>query len=361
MISHRYNLSRLGLILAMPLLAALAAPSASMADQSDALKQCLAEEMLRARDDQTVGELKNICRAKLAAAPVDEKKETPDTEKWLSCPRDPAEPAAPSLMAERRRCEAKTEENAFAITPHRPNYILLASYNTTPNAEPFIAEFPNAEEDLDHTEIKFQISLKFPIYKDTFIKGSDFYAAYTNRSFWQAYNDLSAPFRDINHEPEIWLAFHPEGEFLGFANRRNDVGFNHQSNGRGGTLSRSWNRIYANFLFEKENLFLNLKPWWRIPEDEKSDDNPDIHNYLGYGELTGGGQWNKNTVSFLLRNNLRFTDNRGAFQIDWSFPFFTSRFLRWYFQYFTGYGESLIDYNASSDSLGFGVQLSDWF
>jgi len=323
------------------------------ASEADPFKQCLMEEMLRSGGHQTVGDLKRICHERLTGPKTGQEATT--------TPHAPGKEPAPSLMAERRAWEAKAEENPFAITPHRPNYILLASYNTTPNTEPFMAEFPNAEEDIGHTEIKFQISLKFPIYKDTFIGGSDLYAAYTNRSFWQAYNDLSAPFRDINHEPEIWLAFKTEGEFLGFANRRNDLGFNHQSNGREGSLSRSWNRIYANLLFEKENLFFNLKPWWRIPEDEKSDDNPNIHNYLGYGELTGGGQWNRHTVSFLLRNNLRFTENRGAFQVDWSFPFKYSKYLRWYFQYFTGYGESLLDYNASSDSLGFGVQLSDWF
>lgn len=353
--------TRRRLILTMsPLLLVFILISSEAAGAIETLEQCLAKELMRAGDELTVGELKKICRGKLAAAPGTEKAEA-ISEEQRACPLKAGEEESPSLMAERRRCEAKTEENAFAITPHRPNYVLFASYNATPNTEPFMAEFPNAEEDIDHTEIKFQISLKFPIYKDTFIWSSDLYAAYTNRSFWQAYNDLSAPFRDINHEPEVWLAFNADWDFFGFENRRNDFGFNHQSNGRGGALSRSWNRIYANLLFEKENLFFNIKPWWRIPEDEKSDDNPDIHNYLGYGELTGGGQWKENTVSFLLRNNLRFTDNRGAFQVDWSFPFFTSRYLRWYFQYFTGYGESLIDYNASSDSFGFGVQLTDWF
>jgi len=339
--------------LALPVVFLATAPLVN-ASEMDPFKQCLSEEILRAGDEQTVSELKDVCRAKLAAAPDDQIKP--------ACPLDPGEQAELSLMAERRRCEAKTEKNDFAITPHRPNYVLFASYNTTPNTEPFMTEFPNAEEDIDNTEIKFQISLKFPIKKDIFNWGPDLYAAYTNRSFWQAYNDLSAPFRDINHEPEIWLAFDSTQDYFGFANRRNDFGYNHQSNGRGGSLSRSWHRIYANFLFEKKNLFLNLKPWWRIPEDEKSDDNPDIHNYLGYGELTGGGQWDHYTFSFMLRNNLRLTDdNRGAFQVDWSFPLPCSNGLRGYIQYFTGYGESLIDYNASSDSLGLGVQLTDWF
>jgi len=35
-------------------------------------------------------------------------------------------------------------------------------------------------------------------------------------------------------------------------------------------LSRSWNRVYANVVFEYENLYLSLKPWYRIPERAKS-------------------------------------------------------------------------------------------
>jgi len=339
--------------LALPVVFLATAPLVK-ASETDPFKQCLTRELMQASDHQTVGDLRRLCHEKLFGPKADQEKIT--TSHAL------AKQPVVSLMAERRAWEAKAEENPFAITPHRPNYVLFASYNTTPNTEPFMAEFPNAEEDIDNTEIKFQISLKFPIKKDIFNWGPDLYAAYTNRSFWQAYNDLSAPFRDINHEPKIWLAFDSTQDYFGFANRRNDFGYNHQSNGRGGSLSRSWHRIYANFLFEKENLFLNLKPWWRIPEDEKSDDNPDIHNYLGYGELTGGGQWDDNTFSFMLRNNLRLTDdNRGAFQVDWSFPLPCSNGLRGYIQYFTGYGESLIDYNASSDSLGLGVQLTDWF
>ncbi len=100
-----------------------------------------------------------------------------------------------------------------------------------------------------------------------------------------------------------------------------------------------------------------MKPW--IRKISKSDDNPDIHEYLGYGELTGAYKWGNHTFALLLRNNLQRNDNRGAAQIDWSFPFREK--LRWYFQYFTGYGESLLDYNASSDSVGVGIQLTDWF
>ncbi|MGB1271881.1 MAG: phospholipase A, partial [Endozoicomonas sp.] len=108
------------------------------------------------------------------------------------------------------------------------------------------------------------------------------------------------------------------------------------------------------------------KPWWRIPESEKEpgrendsqgDDNPDIHQYLGYGELHFGYRLGEHNLGMMIRNNLD-GDNRGAVQLDWSFPI-NQRF-RGYIQYFNGYGESLIDYNDSANRLSLGIMLTDW-
>ena len=267
-----------------------------------------------------------------------------------------------SALQKRRLQEEMTQDNPFVITPHRPNYILPVTYNEKPNRDPY----PTGGEALDHAEIKFQFSFKLPIAKDIFHNNGKLYFAYTNQSYWQAYNkDISSPFRETNHEPELFLTVDNDWSFFGMTNRANGFGISHQSNGRSGTQSRSWNRIYGLFLFDRGNFLLALKPWYRIPENEKAsptdpdgDDNPDIHKYFGYGEIYAFYKWERQTIGLMLRNNLRSDNNRSAVQFDWTFPI-SSR-VKGYVQYFNGYGESLIDYNASVNRIGVGVLLTDW-
>ena len=230
--------------------------------------------------------------------------------------------------------------------------MLLASYNDKPNYD--IYNLPESE--FDRVEIKFQLSFKMPVVEGVFGTDADLYAAYTNLSFWQAYNRrISSPFRETVHEPEMFLVVPNDWTRVGWRNSLMPFGFSHQSNGHSGYLSRSWNRLYASFLFEKGDFLLGIRPWHRIPDSD--DDNPDITQFLGHHELTGIYKRGDHTFSLMGRNLLE-NRGRGTFQFDWSFPLYK----RWrgYLQYFNGYGESLVDYNEASERIGLGLQLTDW-
>jgi phospholipase A1 len=182
---------------------------------------------------------------------------------------------------------------------------------------------------------------------------------YTQRSFWQLYDFAdSSPFRETDFEPELLLNFRTDYRLLGLRGRFINVGFNHQSNGRSEPLSRSWNRVVANFGFERDSLVFLLNVWYRIPEDEADDDNPNIEDYLGYGQLNAFYLWHGHRFGLLFRNNLRFDDNRSGLQLSWSFPLLAR--VSGYVQYFHGYGESLLDYNASANRIGIGFLLKEW-
>lgn len=258
-----------------------------------------------------------------------------------------------SVLDRRIEIERTTHFKPFVLTPHKPNYLLPYTYNAKPNQAPFEA----SGEELDNEEIKFQFSIKFPIVEDLFGEGSILYFAYTNLSFWQAYNrDASSPFRETTHEPELFFAVPNDLNVFGFKNRLNIIGIVHQSNGRSDPLSRSWNRIYADFIFERGNFYFSIRPWIRIQEGD-NDDNPDIQDYLGHGDFRAVYATGKHTASIMLRNTFD-SDNKGAFELNYSYPM--SRRAKWFFQIFEGYGESLIDYNVRTKRIGIGVALTDW-
>ena len=253
--------------------------------------------------------------------------------------------------------DAKSRKDRYAISPHRSNYLLPITYVESPNEQAI--KKANPDKELKNVEAAFQISFKTKIWEDIFGQNMDLWVAYTQRSFWQSYNFRdSAPFRETNYEPEVLLNFRTDYDLLGLKNRFINVGLNHQSNGQSGVLSRSWNRAVANFGFERDNFVLILKTWYRFPESAENDNNSDIENYLGYGELWGYYFWRGNRFGVMARNNLNSSTNRGALQLEWSFPLLER--ISGYIQYFNGYGESMLDYDHNINRIGIGFILRDW-
>jgi phospholipase A1 len=265
------------------------------------------------------------------------------------------------VLTKRMQSQEASGPAQWVLQAYRPSYILPVAYGLDVSDQP-IKDAGDEDPDLQDTEIKFQFSFKVPIWEDVAGSRNSLYAAYTQLSMWQAYNaDESSPFRDTNYEPEFFVLTEMDVDVLGLRNKGIKWGAVHQSNGRGNEeLSRSWNRLYAEFLFERGNFAMSLKPWYRIPEDEEEDNNPDIEDYLGYGEVRLGYKLGSQEFATLLRNNLDFDDgeNHGAIQLDWTFPL--TKWIRGYVQYWNGYSESLLNYQYSDERIGAGFLLSDW-
>ena len=263
----------------------------------------------------------------------------------------------PSYLSRLWELDKESRRREFPITPYRSNYFLPVTYYSPPNEGPLIETDPSTE--FKNYEVKFQISFKIKLWQDIFDKEMDLWIGYTQLSFWQLYyTEDSSPFRETNYEPEFLLNFRTDYNLLGLRGRYINIGFNHQSNGRSDPLSRSWNRIVANFGFERDNFIFILNTWYRIPEKEEDDDNPNIEDYLGYGQINFYYIWREHRIGLFLRNNLDFSENKGAFQLEWSFPLF--KLVSGYIKYFRGYGENLLDYNAFKKRIGVGFILKDW-
>lgn len=265
---------------------------------------------------------------------------------------DSPEPA----VTERIEEEQRNLDERFTLLSHRPNYIIPFSHWSDPNEAPYA---PVDGQRLEAQEAKFQLSIKVPVIRRVFDERSTLWFGYTQRAWWQLYNggtQVSRPFRETNHEAELMLDTVTDFQLLGLRNRLIRIGLNHESNGQSRPLSRSWNRVYAAFVLEWHDLALAVRPWYRLPESEIQDDNPDITDYLGHFDLNAAWRNGDHQYSLMWRRN--FATDRGAWQLDYSFPL--NGKIRGYVQIFHGYGESLIDYNHKATRIGLGIQISSW-
>ena len=273
-------------------------------------------------------------------------------------------PTQISALADRWELDVSSKRGILDIRPYKPVYILPVSYTDHVNKSPSSSAPGHSgatQQIQENMEVKMQLSVKTKVVENMFGDNGDLWLGYTQSSRWQAYNkERSRPFRETNYEPEAMMVFRTDYELLGFKGSMASIGLNHQSNGRSEPLSRSWNRIIAQVGFERDDWMVMLRPWWRLPENNSSDDNPGIENYMGRGELLIAHKWEKNVLSFQGRHSLRGGDkSRGSAQLAWSFPI--SGVLKGYVQAFTGYGESLIDFDHRQNVVGFGLSVADWF
>lgn len=272
--------------------------------------------------------------------------------------------ASDSLLGAAWELDADKRGHILRIRPYKPVYILPGFHTSHTNpfpASPSVGHTSTTDTEQASDEAKLQISLKTKLAEDLFGNNGDLWFGYTQSSRWQLYSaGTSRPFRETNHEPEVMLVWRTDYTLGGWRARTLSLGFNHQSNGRSLPLSRSWNRIMAGIALEKGDWTATFRPWWRISEAGERDDNPDISNYLGRADLQIVRIWGKQQFSLRLRHSLQGGgNNHGALQLDYAFPLSGS--LRGHLQWFTGYGESMIDYNHRANYYGVGVSLLEWY
>ncbi|MFT3788199.1 MAG: phospholipase A [Tepidisphaeraceae bacterium] len=244
---------------------------------------------------------------------------------------------------------------AYRIKPHEPMYFLVGP------------DSPNA---------KFQISLKYQVFDP---KGEiahalpgmgNLFLGYTQLSFWDLEGE-SKPFFDNNYKPEVLFNFDEIDRYIRNRDEQRllpdwvrldfQTGLMHESNGRSGIDSRSMNIAYVRPTItfgDRRDWFVSIGPRvWMYLEDSE---NPDIADYRGHTELRvvagqGGG--------FQLAATGRLGDgaDQGSLQLDASFPIrkLTGNSFDLYLhaQYFTGYGESLLNYNKQDTTWRVGVSL----
>lgn len=277
--------------------------------------------------------------------------------------------------------EKSSAREPFQLRAYRPISLSVVAANTvnTLPSSPTNGSPANAVA-YSPTEMKINLSVRTKLASGLLHRGDQplsdsIWFGYSQQSYWQLFNGgISRPFRATDHEPELVYVFgHNRPLPGGFTYRMSGAGLVHQSNGQSLPLSRSWNRVYlmaaADKITSSGNRFtLQAKAWQRLPEKSGADDNPDISNYMGRAELAGtwsfdsgiGKDLTTHTFGMTLRHSLK-NQGRGSLRLEYLRSLGDANSsLRFHTQLFSGFGDSMIDYNRRRTVLSLGVSLVDW-
>ena len=265
---------------------------------------------------------------------------------------------------------APTTDTHSHIIAYHQNYIMPVYYTESPDQRAYINNTPDNQH-ISHLDTKYQLSFEVPILtigndnaggndagQNHAVEYATLYMTYTQVSYWQNWNHGSWFFRENNYEPVLMV-----GTPL---DRLDDkwqwnVGYVHQSNGRGGSDERTWNRLFVEGGMHTDRWSLNVRLWDVLRDESFIQHNPGLVRYFGYGRWIASYHLHKNTLSLLSRNNLTSGFSRGLWQLTWSFPMSTHVIgMRGFIQYLYGYGQSLIEYDHRSNAVGIGVSFSDF-
>ena len=191
-----------------------------------------------------------------------------------------------------------------------------------------------------NSDVKFQISLAIRL-TDTVLPWDSFvFLMYTQKTLWNVFQN-SMPMRDLNFNPGIgWSKpFFSKDRYVG----KLTLLVEHESNGRDGDESRSWNRIsiYGSTIID-EWLMVHAKFW--IPVIDGMN-NKDILDYCGIYQ---------HGVVITTPNKKFSFGITGVKRKGWNLNFNTI-FDNLFAQYYNGYGENLLDYNQFHSRLRVGI------
>ncbi len=338
--------------------------AAETAPSADELARCAAmQEPLHSKDERLACYDALAAHAHPSLPPAEAAPVTPPQAKATQ-PANVGSTSGTTSLISLWELEPGTQGGLLRLTGFRPNYVLPLHVTNHINRAPQSPTQAVVEEpDYRTIEAKIQLSIRTKLAQNLFFDGANLWGAYTQQSLWQVYNSAdSKPFRNTDYQPELMYMLPVPERLNGWLPgdwrwSYGQLGVVHQSNGQSDPLSRSWNRVYLGTGFERQNMNLQLRVWQRIHEDLADDNNPDIADYVGRSDLQFNWTPGQSTLSLLYRSNLKSL-HRGSAQLEWAYPILRTPGegeLRWYVQLFSGYGETLTDYNFRQTSIGAGV------
>lgn len=221
----------------------------------------------------------------------------------------------------------------------------------------FVTGIPlNKKVTNETADAAFQISIRHRLTKSILPFNTFAYLTYTQKSFWNIYAE-SSPFRDTNYNPGLGL-----GKYLFHNNKLAGAAFlqlMHESNGRDGDESRSWNYLSLSMKYYL-NARLSLFGEFWLPYVD-GDNNKDLTDYRGLGYLSVNYISNKH--KWWLSADINPRDGVENINTTLTAAFRISERANQYLfaRFFQGYGESQRDYNKYVINIRVGICIKPDF
>ena len=255
------------------------------------------------------------------------------------------------IEGEEKNTIADIVDSSFNLRAYKENYFLPVSYRYDSEYVDDAAHGHRSKS----METEFQVSIRYDFTSNLFGLGEIYSFGYTQRAWWQLYTE-SAFFRETNYQPEIFVTV-PTYKFLKNSYLKGlKFAYIHQSNGRGGVYERSWNHLSATAFLFYRNIIGEFEMWYRIKD--KNDYNPQLLDYIGYGQFKCVVPYKQHLFKLTLRSNVRKRKSSVELSYSYPLPLRQESDLFVYIKSFNGYGESLIDYNHNVNKLSIGLAIS---
>lgn len=241
------------------------------------------------------------------------------------------------------------------LEAYKPTYFIPASYYDKP---------PKSRIDgttFKQLEVEVQFSIKYEVFKDLLGWNGKYYLAYTHHSFWQLYAK-SKPFRENIYNPEFFVRYPVRG-LENFHLTNFQCGYEHKSNGQYdttgvrinnhpiGNLSRGIDMLYGMFRFSGETWRADFKFWAPITS---LNDNQNLMDYMGYTSLKIQYEYQRQIVTATIEGNIAY--KKGSVELSYGYPI--GRSVNLYIKGFSGYVDTLIDYQEHVNKIGVGFSFS---
>lgn len=208
-----------------------------------------------------------------------------------------------------------------------------------------------------NSDAKFQVSVRHRLTNSTLPFKTYFFLTYTQKAFWDVFKE-SFPFRDLNYNPTLGFgrALIRNNRFLGTLSLQ----FEHESNGKDGEDSRSWNKVsLGTYFLLDDHWSFQAKAWVPIIDGQN---NRDIVKYSGWGlvALDYSSPKKKYNVGLLVTKRGGVNLNANVV-INASVRIFSDDNQYLFLEYFNGYGESMLDYKQYRQRLRIGIVIKPDF